>query len=190
VTDATRYPAQVFWSDEDNGFIAVAPDLPGCSAFGDTQQEALSQLPDAIEAWIEAAQAAGNPIPEPSSPALEADYSGKVLLRMPRGLHARLAYVAKTEGVSLNHYIVYLLAAASTHRSPRVSHLVVNELVPSGQVTIWSHQGVSNVGGALFMTEAKRLVTTRKLEFYSGGELVTAVAGHRRWEVHEGTNNG
>jgi predicted RNase H-like HicB family nuclease len=34
VSDAKRYPAQVFWSDADNGFIALAPDLPGCSAFG------------------------------------------------------------------------------------------------------------------------------------------------------------
>jgi predicted RNase H-like HicB family nuclease len=54
---------QVFWSDEDDGFIALAPDLPGCSAFGETQPEALAQLQDAIAAWIEATRAAGNPVP-------------------------------------------------------------------------------------------------------------------------------
>jgi predicted RNase H-like HicB family nuclease len=64
VTNANRYPAQVSWSDEDSGFIAIAPDLPGCSAFGETQQEALAELQDAIAAWIEAAQSAGNPIPQ------------------------------------------------------------------------------------------------------------------------------
>jgi predicted RNase H-like HicB family nuclease len=64
--DAKRYPAHVFWSDEDNGYVALAPDLPGCSAFGETKFEALSELDDAIEAWIAAARAAGNPIPEPS----------------------------------------------------------------------------------------------------------------------------
>jgi predicted RNase H-like HicB family nuclease len=63
VTNANRYPAQVSWSNEDGGFIAIAPDLPGCSAFGETQQEALAELQDAIAAWIEAAQSAGNPIP-------------------------------------------------------------------------------------------------------------------------------
>jgi predicted RNase H-like HicB family nuclease len=71
VTDTNRYPAQVFWSDEDEGFVAVATDLPGCSAFGDTQEEALAELRDAIEAWIEAAKSAGNAIPEPSRPSLQ-----------------------------------------------------------------------------------------------------------------------
>jgi predicted RNase H-like HicB family nuclease len=61
-----RYPVRVFWSEEDEGYIATAPDLPGCSAFGDTQSQALRELQDAIAAWIEAQQAAGNPIPEPS----------------------------------------------------------------------------------------------------------------------------
>jgi antitoxin HicB len=113
VTNVDRYPAQVFWSDEDHGFIAIAPDLPGCSALGETQPEALAELQDAIAAWIEAARAAGNPIPEASDPAREADYSGKVLLRMSRDLHARLARLAKIEAVSLNHYIIYLLTSAS-----------------------------------------------------------------------------
>jgi predicted RNase H-like HicB family nuclease len=117
VTDPSRYPAQVFWSDEDKGFIAIAPDLPGCSSFGDTQVQALAELQDAIEAWIEAARAANNPIPEPSDPAVRSQYSGKVLVRMPRELHARLASGAKAEEVSLNQYINYLLSTASAHSS-------------------------------------------------------------------------
>ena len=69
--DAKHYPAQVFWSEEDNGFIALAPDLPGCSAFGESKAEALTELDDAIEAWIAAANSAGNPVPKPSKiPAL------------------------------------------------------------------------------------------------------------------------
>jgi hypothetical protein len=39
-----RYPANVFWSEEDEGFIALAPDLPGCTAFGASQAEALDEL--------------------------------------------------------------------------------------------------------------------------------------------------
>jgi predicted RNase H-like HicB family nuclease len=68
VTDAQRYPAQVFYGDEDEGFISVAADLPGCSAFGDTQEEAIAGLRNAIVAWQMAAEKAGNPIPEPSKP--------------------------------------------------------------------------------------------------------------------------
>jgi predicted RNase H-like HicB family nuclease len=61
-----RYPAHIFWSDEDQSFVALAPDLPGCSAVGNTQTEALTELQDAIVAWLEAARKAGNPIPAPS----------------------------------------------------------------------------------------------------------------------------
>jgi hypothetical protein len=71
----------------------------------------------AIVAWIEAARAAGNPIPEPSQPALDSIYSGKILVRMPRSLHAQLAQGAKTEAVSLNQHIVFLLTWATTHRT-------------------------------------------------------------------------
>ena len=115
MTDPSRYPAQVFWSDEDEGFIAIAPDLPGCSSFGESQAEALAELKPAIEAWIEAARAANNPIPEPSDPARRSQYSGKVLVRMPRMLHARLVSAAEVEEVSLNQYINYLLSTASAH---------------------------------------------------------------------------
>ena len=61
----TGYPAQVFWSDEDGGFISIAPDLPGCSAFGVSQESALLELQPAISAWIEACEAAGNQVPRP-----------------------------------------------------------------------------------------------------------------------------
>lgn len=109
-----RYPVNVFWSDEDQGFIATAPDLPGCSAFGGSKPEAVTEIEQAIEAWIEAARAAGNPIPEPSLPTFQAQPSGKLLVRMPRTLHASLAQAAKRENVSLNQYVVVLLASANT----------------------------------------------------------------------------
>jgi len=116
LTDTKHYPANVFWSDEDEGFIAVASDLPGCSAFGETQHGALTELQSAIAAWIEAARAADNPIPEPSQPSLDNFYSGKILVRMPKSLHGQLAQGAKTEAVSLNQHIVFLLTWATTHR--------------------------------------------------------------------------
>jgi len=107
-----RYQAQVFWSDEDEGFIAIAPDLPGCSAFGETQNVALAELQNAIDAWVDAATAAGNPIPQPSRPEPQPQASGKVLLRIPRSLHATLIAVAKADGVSLNQMASSLLAGA------------------------------------------------------------------------------
>jgi len=59
------YHINIFWSDEDGGYIADIPDLEACSAFGRTPQEALAELEQAKAAWLEAARAEGKPIPAP-----------------------------------------------------------------------------------------------------------------------------
>ncbi len=59
------YHINVFWSDEDDCWVADIPDLKYCSATGDTPEEALREVREAKEAWIEAARAAGRPVPEP-----------------------------------------------------------------------------------------------------------------------------
>jgi len=110
VPDPTRYPVEVFYSDEDEGFIAIARDLPGCSAFGNTQAEAVSEIRAAIEAWQAAAREANNPIPEPTRRADDALPNGRILLRVPRSLHASLIECAKMEGVSLNQHLVSVLS--------------------------------------------------------------------------------
>ena len=55
----------IFYSNEDKGYIADIPDLKYCSAFGETPESALQEVQIAKTAWLEAAQAAGKPIPEP-----------------------------------------------------------------------------------------------------------------------------
>ncbi len=59
------YHINIFYSEDDGGYIADIPDLEACSAFGDTPEEALGQVNIAKSAWLEAAQAEGKPIPEP-----------------------------------------------------------------------------------------------------------------------------
>jgi predicted RNase H-like HicB family nuclease len=59
------YHINVFYSDEDVGYIADVPDLEACSAFGSTAEEALAEVERAKEAWLAAAREAGRPIPEP-----------------------------------------------------------------------------------------------------------------------------
>ena len=54
-----KYLLEVFWSDEDEGCIAVVPDLPGCSAFGRTHEQAVLEIGDATQAWIAACSTAG-----------------------------------------------------------------------------------------------------------------------------------
>ena len=59
------YHINIFYSDEDGGYIADIPDLKSCSAFGKTPEEALKEVEIAKAAWLEAARAAGKPIPPP-----------------------------------------------------------------------------------------------------------------------------
>jgi len=60
-----RYEIILYWSAEDAAFIAEVPELPGCMAHGESQDEALRHVQDAMAAWIEVAQEIGRSIPEP-----------------------------------------------------------------------------------------------------------------------------
>ena len=59
------YHINIFYSDEDEGYIADIPDLIHCSAFGETPEFALSEAIKAKNAWIESARNNGKPIPDP-----------------------------------------------------------------------------------------------------------------------------
>ena len=59
------YHINIFYSEEDGGYIADIPDLKACSAFGKTPAEALAEVEQAKEAWLQAARAEGKPIPRP-----------------------------------------------------------------------------------------------------------------------------
>lgn len=60
-----EYAINIFWSEEDGEYIAVIPDLRGCSASGETPEEALKEVQIAKQLWLETAQEQGDPIPEP-----------------------------------------------------------------------------------------------------------------------------
>jgi len=59
------YHINIFYSEEDGGYIADIPDLEACSAFGDTPAEALREVEIAKNAWLKAAKASHKPIPRP-----------------------------------------------------------------------------------------------------------------------------
>lgn len=60
------YHVNLFYSEDDEGYIADIPDLKSCSAFGETPEDALREVLEAKKAWLEAAKANGKPIPKPS----------------------------------------------------------------------------------------------------------------------------
>jgi len=60
-----KYEVIVYWSDEDQAFVAEVPELPGCAAHGPTQEAALASTQEAIRLWIDTAKGFGDPIPAP-----------------------------------------------------------------------------------------------------------------------------
>lgn len=93
--------------DESGGFVATIQEFPGCIAEGDTADEALHNVDRAAASWIEVALSLGQEIPEP---LFYRGYSGKIALRIPRGLHKQAAEMADSEGVSLNQFLVSAIA--------------------------------------------------------------------------------
>jgi predicted RNase H-like HicB family nuclease len=61
----TKYEIILYWSAEDDAFIAEVPELPGCAADGRTRMEALENVETVIREWIDTARELGRPIPEP-----------------------------------------------------------------------------------------------------------------------------
>ena len=60
-----RYEIILYWSAEDSAFIAEVPELPGCMAHGDTQEDALANVKEAMRLWLDTAREFGDPISEP-----------------------------------------------------------------------------------------------------------------------------
>lgn len=65
-----KYAIEIFYSSEDEGRIAVVPELPSCSAFGETEEEALKEAKIAMELWLETAEREGREVPSPRGKAL------------------------------------------------------------------------------------------------------------------------
>ncbi len=60
-----KYAIEIFYSEDDKGYIAVVPELPGCSAFGETEESALEEVKLAMELWLKTAKSEGREIPKP-----------------------------------------------------------------------------------------------------------------------------
>jgi antitoxin HicB len=99
--------------DKTKPWTASVEELPGCTSHGRTSDEALDGIEAAMAKWIGIALEEGREVPEPKSAAT---HSGRLLLRMPKTLHADLTRASEREGVSLNQFITDVLASAIVWR--------------------------------------------------------------------------
>lgn len=94
-------------NDESGSYYhASVLELEGCQSTGDTLEEAVEGLKEAMEGWIETKLENGFDVPEPVNTD---SFSGKFNLRIPKSLHFKLSVEAAREGVSLNQYALYKL---------------------------------------------------------------------------------
>jgi predicted RNase H-like HicB family nuclease len=94
---------------DEESWTARVEELPGCEARAETADRAARAISKAMEDWVAAALEKGTTVPEPRSTP---SHSGRLLLRIPQGLHAELAHKADREEVSLNGLITGMLAGA------------------------------------------------------------------------------
>ena len=101
------YSRVVIPDSETKTFAAYIAEFPGCVAQGESLTDALTQLEEVAEEWVDASLRAGHKIPEPNGLN---ECSGKFALRLPRSLHREAAQISEREGVSLNQFFVSTIA--------------------------------------------------------------------------------
>lgn len=87
-----KYLAKIYWSEEDESYVAEVPALPGCVSHGDTYEKAARNIREAMEVWLESAKRHSDPIPEPD---LAAEEIGRLLPLLNVSKLARLSGVNK-----------------------------------------------------------------------------------------------
>jgi predicted RNase H-like HicB family nuclease len=114
--------ARLIFPESDDTYRAEILEFPGCIATGDTPAEALEALGVSAAEWLDAAIERNQVIPDPIE---NTEFSGRLLLRMPKGLHKKAARIAEHDGVSLNQFIVTSLAEQIGERSRRHNDLAL-----------------------------------------------------------------
>lgn len=108
VGDYLKAPyARMLMPEEDGTFVAEILEFPGCVAEGKTAQEAHENLIGAATNWIEAALGSGQEIPEPTA---NRGYTGKLAVRLPKGLHKLVVRMAEREETSINQFVLDAVA--------------------------------------------------------------------------------
>lgn len=132
--------------DETGGYVASIQEFPGCVAEGSTAEEAIGNLDHAASSWIEAALSTGYEIRDPVS---FYGYSGKIALRIPRGLHKQIAELAELEESSINQLLVTAIAnyTGSERAFNKCSEVLVSEVrkVISDGMTFFYRNGPSSL---------------------------------------------
>jgi len=164
--------SRVLIPDPESGtYSARILEFPGCVAEGETVEEAYAKLEDAAENWIVAALDLGQDIP---TPVVEHQYSGRVLLRLPKSLHQRCAELADREGTSLNKFIVTTLAERVGAITARAANVPRHTSAALGVFGHWNVMGSDPVDWTVLKNLGQLQVNLRSPVITTDAEITTA----------------
>jgi antitoxin HicB len=120
--DLMSYPFEVrpLEVSDGGGYAITFPDVPGCRSDGDTQEEALANGREALADWFAVANEFGDALPDPFS-----SLSGRFVQRVPKLLHRQLVDEARSDGVSLNTFVVALVSEGLGRRAVMNNHIAM-----------------------------------------------------------------
>jgi antitoxin HicB len=157
--------------DKAKPWTASVEELPGCTSHGKTSDEALDGIEAAMAKWIGIALEEGREIPEPKSATT---HSGRLLLRMPKTLHADLTRASEREGVSLNQFITDVLAAAIVWRG-RANSTAAGATTPSSPLQAPGAEGLTTERAAASRRRARN--STLITAALAANFIIVAIAG-------------
>ncbi len=136
------YKVEIYPEPDGSGYTAILPELPGCMTCAPTLPELWEMVDDIKRLWLEVALEDGDYIPEPD-PVEVKEYSGRFVVRLPRGLHRQLAECAERESTSLNTIVVSTLAHGmgiwtSWKQETKTPKLVASEVAGWQLTQLWS----------------------------------------------------
>lgn len=123
--------SRVVVPEADGTFRCEILEFPGCIAVGDTAVEALTNLENVAESWLESVLARGQAVP---SPFEDNDYSGKTVLRLAKSMHQKAAIAARRDGVSLNTFLVNCVAEQLGVRKASITYHYTTNLSQQNNV--------------------------------------------------------
>ena len=165
MTQAQQYLAlpyaRIILPDSDGTFRGEVMEFSGCIATGDTAAETLKALEVAAESWLMAALANQQSIPKPIDDGGE--FSGKLMVRIPKSLHKKAARIAERDGVSLNQFIMASVAVSVGER--QLHHRLVSNITNS---FTQNTQNFLVVGSTSQQVHSTRLTQTHRVNQHAG----------------------
>jgi antitoxin HicB len=177
--EANRYLrrpyARMILPESDGSFRGEIMEFPGCIATGDSAPETLATLEEVAQSWLLSALERGQNIPEPIDN--NNDFSGRLVLRIPKSLHKRAAWIAEREGVSLNNFITTSLSGSVGERNASVTALLTSAVTPILSTAV-------SYVGCNYMTTSGFIASTGLLENASGN-----LSGSMLYQANVGAKN-